>query len=313
MADASTTTRLMRFTKMHGIGNDYVYVDLAEFGVEDPAQVARLVSDRHRGIGSDGLVLVERLEPGDGADVRMRMFNADGSEAEMCGNGIRCVAKFAIEREMASGSQLRIATGAGVLDIEVHHDDGEVVAASVDMGVASTTCGAIPAGIPGLDEAASTIGLDVDFANLLPDRSEHLAAIGAEPVVSLVSTGNPHLVIWVENLDGLDLAAVGPELERHAWFPERINVHFVRVDAPDRVTMRTWERGSGPTLACGTGASAVCAAGALEGRTAEAITATLPGGRLELHHDRSTGHVVMRGPAVEVFAGEIDLARLEES
>ena len=312
LEDSMTRTPL-RFTKMHGIGNDYVYIDLTTEVVDDPARLARLVSDRHRGIGSDGLILIEPLGPGSEADVRMHMFNADGSESEMCGNGIRCVAKFAVERGMATASTIRVATGAGVLDVEVHREGGEVMAATVDMGRARTTCADLPAVIPGLDPAASTIGLDIDLEQLLPGRSEHLADCGVEPIISLVSTGNPHLVSWCDALERIDLASLGPALERHPWFPERINVHFVRVDSSDRVSMRTWERGSGPTLACGTGASAVCVAAALEDRTGASITARLPGGALELTYDRSSGHVSMRGPAVEVYHGEIDPDRLEES
>ena len=306
------TPTTLEFTKMHGIGNDYVYVDLARERVEDPARVARLVSDRHRGIGSDGLILVETLPPGGSAELRMRMFNADGSEAEMCGNGIRCTAKFAIDRGLATGPALRIETGAGVLAIETHLDDGAVVAATVDMGPASTTGAAVGARVPGLGPEASTVGLDLDFEAFLPGRGEAVRAAGLDPVFSLVSTGNPHAVLWCDRPEQLDLAGLGAAIENHAWFPDRINVHFVTVHAPDRVSMRTWERGSGATLACGTGASAVCAAGALEGRTADSITARLPGGALDLRYDRESTHVSMRGPAVEVYQGVIDLDRLEE-
>ena len=305
--------RPLHFTKMHGTGNDYVYVDLSQEVVAEPARLARLVSDRHRGIGSDGLILVEPLGADDEAEIRMRMFNADGSEAEMCGNGIRCVTKFALDRGLAPGPTLRVATGAGVLDIEAHHEDGEVVAATVDMGHADTTGASVDARIPGLEPSASTIGIDLDLDRFLPEHADRLRALGVDPVCSLVSMGNPHIVLWCDRPESIDLSSVGRDIEHHDWFPQRINVHFVQVTAPDRVLMHTWERGSGVTLACGTGASAVCAAGALERRTAEAITARLPGGELELRHDRDRGHVLMRGPAVEVFRGELDLAQLEES
>lgn len=306
-------SRPLHFTKMHGTGNDYVYVDLSREVVDEPARVARMVSDRHRGIGSDGLILVEALGPEDEAEIRMRMFNADGSEAEMCGNGIRCVAKFALDRGLAPGPTLRVATGAGVLALETHQEDGVVAAVTVDMGHASTTCGATGALIPGLGPTANTVGLDIDLDRFLPQHAGRLRELGVDAVCSLVSMGNPHIVLWCDHPEAIDLPSVGPDIEHHHWFPQRINVHFVHVEGPDRVTMHTWERGSGVTLACGTGASAVCAAGALERRTAEAITARLPGGELELRHDRERGHVLMRGPAVEVFRGELDLAQLEES
>lgn len=306
------TSTLLRFTKMHGIGNDYVYVDLSSEAVPDPGSVARLVSDRNRGIGSDGLILVEPMPSDAEADVRMHMFNADGSASEMCGNGVRCVAKFAVERGMATAPMVRVATGAGVLAIETHQEGEEVVAATVDMGRARTTCRALPAELPGLDEDASTIGVSVDLDAFVPGHAEHLRACGVEPVISLVSTGNPHLVLWTDALASVRLEEVGPVLERHPWFPRRINVHFVSVDTPTRVSMRTWERGSGPTLACGTGASAVCVAAALEGRTESSITACLPGGMLDLAYDATSEHVSMRGPAVEVYSGAIDLDRLEE-
>jgi diaminopimelate epimerase len=272
-----------------------------------------MVSDRHRGIGSDGLILVEALGPDDEAEIRMRMFNADGSEAEMCGNGIRCVAKFALDRGLAPGPTLRVATGAGVLSLETHHEDGVVVAATVDMGHADTTSASVDARIPGFEPSASTIGIDLDLDRFLPKHADRLRELGVDTVCSLVSMGNPHIVLWCDHPEAIDLSLVGPDIEHHHWFPQRINVHFVHVEGPHRVTMHTWERGSGVTLACGTGASAVCAAGALERRTAEAITARLPGGELELRHDRERGHVLMRGPAVEVFRGELDLAQLEES
>ena len=303
--------RPLQFTKMHGIGNDYVYVDAREEGLENPEVLARAVSDRHRGIGADGLIIVE---PADGAsdwDVRMRMFNADGSEAQMCGNGIRCVAKFAADREMVRCSSVRIATGAGVLEVELLCEGDQVFGATVDMGPARIKLGEIPASIPGLDASERAIGLSVDLALFLPHSAAALRAAGVASVFSLVSMGNPHVVLWAERPELLELDAVGPQIESHPWFPERINAHFVRVDAPDRVLMRTWERGSGETLACGTGASAVCAAGALEGRTDDSICAQLPGGALDLRFDRSSMHVSMSGPAREVFTGTIDLNQLE--
>ena len=303
--------RSLRFTKMHGIGNDYVYVDAREETIENPHELACALSDRHRGIGADGLIIVEPAESGSDWDVRMRMFNADGSEAQMCGNGIRCVAKFSVDHGMVKGPTIRIATGAGVLDVDVVSEGGQVLGASVDMGPARTCLGDIPASIPGFESSASSIGIPVDFTQFLSQSAAALNSVGVSGVISCVSMGNPHLVLWMERPELLDLAAIGPEVEMHPWFPERVNTHFVRVDAPNRVFMRTWERGSGETLACGTGASAVCAAGALEGRTHERICAQLPGGELDLRFDQSSTHVSMSGAAREVFTGTINLDHLE--
>ena len=305
------TGRQLRFTKMHGIGNDYVYVDAREEQVDNPCSLATALSDRHRGIGADGLIIVEPTESQHDCDVRMRMFNADGSEAQMCGNGIRCVAKFVSDRGIVQGSTIRIATGAGVLAVDVIREGGEVVGATVDMGPARTTLGDIPAVIPGRQSTESSIGLSVDFSEFLPRSADALNAVGTSDLVSCVSMGNPHVVLWMERPEDLDLSVVGPEIESHPWFPERINAHFVHVEDANRVVMRTWERGSGVTMACGTGASAVCAAGVLEGRTHEHIHAVLPGGVLELAYDRSSTHVSMSGPAQEVFTGTIDLGHLE--
>jgi diaminopimelate epimerase len=244
----------MRFTKMHGIGNDYVYVDCFDESVPDPAATARAVSDRHFGIGGDGLILIM---PSEIADVRMRMFNADGSEGQMCGNGVRCVAKYAFDHGRTSANPMRVETGAGIKTIDLVLDDaGKAVAATVDMG---------------------------------------------EPILA---PGNPHAVIYVDAVAAVALSEIGPALENHELFPERMNVHFVQVVSEAEVTMVTWERGSGPTLACGTGASAVCVAGVLTGKTGRTLLAHLPGGDLELAWQESDNHVFMTGPAAEVFSGE---------
>jgi len=277
----------MRFTKMHGIGNDYVYVDGFDEPVADPAATARAVSDRHFGIGSDGLILIL---PSDVADVRMRMFNADGSEGEMCGNGIRCVAKYAYDHGRSRANPMRVETLAGVKTIDLTlAEDGTVRGATVDMGEPILTPAEIPVDLEG--DRAIEASIDVN---------------GRGYAMTCVSMGNPHAVIFVDDTDAVDLAVDGAAIETHALFPARTNVHFVRVHDAGEVAMRTWERGSGATLACGTGAAAVCVAGALTGRTGRAVTAHLPGGDLALAWRDSDNHVMMTGPASEVFSGQWD-------
>ena len=275
----------MRFTKMHGAGNDYVYVDCFEQPVDDPAAVALAVSDRHFGIGGDGLILVM---PSDVADVRMRMFNADGSEAEMCGNGVRCVAKYAYDHGRTTANPMTVETGGGVKTIEVIlGGDGKVARATVDMGPPVLVPSEIPVRFDG--EKAIDIPL----------------AVGDEQFgATCVSMGNPHAVIYVDDVEGVELERIGPVLETHEAFPQRVNVHFVQVYHDGEVAMRTWERGSGITLACGTGASAVCVAGVLTGRSGRAILAHLPGGDLSLEWRQENDHVYMTGPAAEVFSGQ---------
>ena len=275
----------MRFTKMHGIGNDYVYVDGFDQELADPAAVAQAVSDRHFGIGSDGLILIL---PSQIADVRMRMFNADGSEGEMCGNGVRCVAKYAYDHGRTRNNPMAVETLAGVKTIDLTLGaDGLVRAATVDMGEPIL----VPAEIP--------VALDGDRAIDAP-----ITVNGREYAMTCVSMGNPHAVIYVDDVSAVDLAGDGSAIENHELFPQRVNVHFVQVHADGEATMVTWERGSGATLACGTGASAVCVAGVLTGRTGRALLAHLPGGDLELSWRESDNHLLMTGPASEVFSGE---------
>jgi len=273
----------MKFTKMHGLGNDYVYVDAARERVEDAAKLARVISDRHTGIGADGLILIH---PSTAADVRMEMYNADGSRAEMCGNGIRCVAKYAVEHGLCAGPALSIETDAGIRGVECTMDGGQVSAVRVDMGEPSLNPADLPAGVK---------------VQRMVEYALHVDAY--EFNVTCVSMGNPHAVVFVDNLHTLDLVTAGPAVEHAPIFPRRINAHFVRVDASDRVTVRTWERGSGATRACGTGACAVCVAGVVTGRTNRTVTTTLPGGDL-LVEWAADGHVYMTGPAVEVFTGD---------
>ncbi|MCS6864768.1 MAG: diaminopimelate epimerase [Gemmataceae bacterium] len=280
----------MRFTKMHGLGNDYVYVDcIRQRPPADPAALARRISDRHFGVGSDGLILIG---PSERADARMRMFNADGSESEMCGNGIRCVAKFVYDHGIATKPRLTIETGRGVLTLDVEVQDGKVSRVRVNMGEPILEAAKIPTTLPGD-----------------PPRNALLVVGGREFAVTCVSMGNPHAVLYVGDeffrTDDRDwVAEFGPKIEHHEAFPRRVNVHFVKVHSPTEVTLRTWERGSGMTLACGTGACAVCVAGVLTGRTQRKILAHLPGGDLELEWSAADNCVYKTGPATEVFTGE---------
>ena len=302
---------VLHFAKMHGLGNDYVYVDGAQHPVEDAPGLARWVSDRHVGIGSDGLILVEPVSPGVDADVRMRMFNADGSEGIMCGNGIRCVAKFAVDRGISERQPLRVETRRGVLEVTWRRGghDGTVCEATVSMGPPILAAARIPSAIPGMPGTAAVVdfALDAGFWRASGARAGWEAACGLDARMTLVSMGNPHAVLWCRAAAAVPLEAIGPFLERHAWFPERVNAHFVEVLSPGEVRMRTWERGSGATQACGTGASAVCVAGVLTGRTVSPLRAHLPGGELVLEWDGGDASVRMTGPAVEVFEGTLDL------
>jgi diaminopimelate epimerase len=301
----------MRFAKMHGLGNDYVYVDGAAHPVEDAPSLARWVSDRNVGVGSDGLIVVDPPADPAAADVRMRMFNADGSEGMMCGNGIRCVAKFAVDRGLSERNPLRVETRRGVLGVHWLRGghDGTVCAATVEMGEPILACARIPALIPGVAPANAVVdhALDGGFWRPAGAPAGWEERCGLDPRLTLVSMGNPHAVLWVRDVSAVPLEAVGPFMERHAWFPERINVHFVQVLGPREVRMRTWERGSGATKACGTGASAVCVAGVLTGRTGSPLRAHLPGGPLDLEWEGGASTVRMTGPAVEVFEGDLDL------
>ncbi|MEM8739448.1 MAG: diaminopimelate epimerase [Planctomycetota bacterium] len=279
------------FVKMHGLGNDYVYVDAFTHAVPDPAALAARIADRHTGVGGDGLILVAPPTPdalrddrGRPPAARMRMFNADGSESEMCGNGIRCVCKLVHDHRWGGfdpddpdANPMRIQTGAGTLSLAYTlGDDRRVADVAVDMGPPTLNLPDIP-----VDETKLDAALDG---------------------MVFVGMGNPHAVLFIDDDRPLEDPARGAQLERHPAFPHRINVHFVRVLSPQEVRVYHWERGSGATLACGTGACAVCVAGALTDRTGRRLTAHLPGGPLELHW-RDDNQVLMTGPAAEVFAG----------
>jgi diaminopimelate epimerase len=293
----------MKFTKMQGAGNDYIYVDCFERALPpNPTELARRISDRHFGVGGDGLIFIC---PSTVADARMRMFNGDGSEAEMCGNGVRCVAKYVYDHDICRAPTLKIETGRGVLTLDLELDNDRVERVRVDMGEPILLAGKIPVQVPGLsaDERVVSVPGPSDACPGL-DVAPLMGKAGVQPLWTCVSMGNPHVTIYCETVADVPLERIGPVVERHAWFPRRTNVHFVQVHSPHEVTMRTWERGSGVTLACGTGASAVCVAGVLTGRTERRILAHLPGGDLELEWNGANNHVYMTGPAVEVFSGE---------
>ena len=278
----------MRFTKMQGLGNDYVYVDAAKETVRDPAAVARRISDRRFGIGSDGLILIHPPSSPD-ADFRMEMYNADGSRGEMCGNGLRCIAKYVYDHGIARRTSLRAETDAGIKQVEVLVEGGKAVGATIDMGPPRLDRAEIPmVGPPG-----RVVG-------------ERLRAADRDIVVTCVSMGNPHCVTFVDDPDSYPVEVVGPAVERHPSFPRRTNVEFVKVLSPSEAVQRTWERGSGETLACGSGACAVAVAGRLNGLLGPDVTIRLRGGDLRVRWEGEGASVLMTGPAVEVFSGEFE-------
>ena len=275
----------MKFVKMHGAGNDYVYIDGFKESVSDPAALAIEVSNRNFGIGSDGLILIL---PSTLADIKMRMFNSDGSEAEMCGNGVRCVAKYAHDHGLVTKEVVSVETGAGILTLQLYPNAaGRIAKVRVNMGLPRLTRGEIPL----TGEATAQV---VNLPLTILDRTF---------AITCVSMGNPHCVIFVEDVENFPVEKYGPLIEHHPLFPRRTNVEFVEVRSRSEVRQRTWERGAGETLACGTGASAVVVAGVLTGRTERVIKNALSGGELELEWSEA-GPVFMTGPAVEVFSGE---------
>ena len=274
----------MRFTKMHGAGNDYVYVNcFSEPLPADPAALAIAVSDRHKGIGADGLILICPSERG---DARMRMYNADGSESEMCGNGIRCVAKYVYDHGIARQERLQIETGRGVLTLQLFIEQGKAQRIRVNMGPPILQGSDIPTTLPGDPPIKQTLTVD-----------------GRDLQVTCVSMGNPHCVTFVDQITDEWVLGIGPKIETHPAFPRRVNAEFIQVLSPREFNMRVWERGSGETQACGTGACASCVAGVLAGLTERKVLAHLPGGDLELEWSES-GEVYLTGPAVEVFSGD---------
>jgi len=274
----------MRFTKMHGIGNDYIYINMFEEAVDDPAALAVRISDRHFGVGSDGLVLIC---PSDVADFKMRIFNADGSEAQMCGNATRCVAKYVHDNGMTQQNPITLETLSGIKTLAMQIENGKVVSVTVDMGAPILSPADIPCDFPGESVISQPLA-DTDYN------------------VTCVSMGNPHSVIFVEDTDALDLEKIGPPLEHHPVFPQRINTEFVRVLDRSTVQMRVWERGSGETLACGTGACAAVVACILNGNCDKDVDVTvkLLGGDLVVRWDSEKNTIYKTGPAEFICTGE---------
>ena len=277
----------MKFTKMHGLGNDYVYVNCFAEKVEDPVALARFVSERHFGVGSDGLILIG---PSETADFKMSMYNADGSQAEMCGNGIRCVAKYVYDYGLTDQTEVSIETLAGIKKLKLTVEDGKVALVRLNMGQPELDPSKIPV------KAKENPAVDVPIEGR-----------GRTYRMTCVSMGNPHAVLFVKNVKDLDLESIGPEFENHTAFPRRINTEFVEIEDRKHVRMRVWERGSGETLACGTGACATAVACVLNGLTDEEVTVHLLGGDLQIHWDRNENLVYMTGPATVVFDGELYL------
>lgn len=281
----------MKFTKMHGCGNDYVYVNCLQEQVKHPDKVARYVSDRHFGIGSDGLILIH---PSQVADFRMAMYNLDGSEGKMCGNGIRCVAKYVYDYGLTEKTSISIETLAGIKYLDLTVKDGKVELVKVNMGAPILEPQKIP-------------------VNLGTDRciAETLEVDGKEYEITAVSMGNPHAVTYVEDTASLPLAEIGPGFEHHSIFPEGVNTEFIQVLNRKEINMRVWERGSGETLACGTGTCAAVVSSVLNGLTEEEVTVHLLGGDLIIWYDRAQNTVWMTGPATVVYDGNIDISEVD--
>ena len=277
----------MKFTKMHGIGNDYVYVNCFEESVKNPAEVSKFVSDRHFGIGSDGLILIS---PSAIADFRMNIYNADGSQAEMCGNGIRCVAKYVYDYGLTDKTEISVETLAGIKYLRLQVENGKVASVEVNMGAPILE----PKEIPVTVEESPVVNVPVEVKG----KIYHMTC---------VSMGNPHAIIFMNNVKDLDIAAIGPYFENHTVFPKRTNTEFVEVLDRNTVNMRVWERGSDETLACGTGACATTVACILNDKTENEVAVHLLGGDLKIRWDREANQVYMTGPATVVFDGEITL------
>lgn len=277
----------MKFTKMHGIGNDYVYVNCFQEKVDNPSEVAKFVSDRHFGVGSDGLILIK---PSQIADCEMDMYNLDGSQGAMCGNGIRCVAKYVYDYGIVPKTTLRIATKSGIKELNLTVENGKVSLVRVNMGS------------PILE--ASKIPVVSDQSQAV---NQPIKVNGHTYYFTGVSMGNPHAVVYLDDVDNLDIEKIGPAFEKHPVFPDRVNTEFVKVIDRKTLKMRVWERGSGETLACGTGACAVSVSSILNNLTGEEVTVKLLGGDLKIHWDRLENLVYMTGPATTVFDGEITL------
>lgn len=274
---------MIKFTKMHGIGNDYIYIDARKDKIANPKKLAIAMSKPHFGIGADGIILILDSTK---ADFQMRIFNADGSEAEMCGNGIRCFGKYVYEHKLTKKTEMTIETKAGLKNLVLTITNGLVKQVTVDMGEPVLERNRIPM----IGEKGTVI-------------DERIEVEGVHFDITAVSIGNPHVVIYVEDVKNFPVTKYGPIIENHELFPKRTNVEFVQVINENEVIQRTWERGSGETLACGTGASAVTVAGLLTGKNKRNLTVHLTGGDLKIKWDQKTNHIFKTGPAVEVFSG----------
>lgn len=283
----------MKFTKMHGLGNDYVYVDCTKQTIKNPNRLSEIISKYHFGIGSDGLVMIMNS---DKADFRMRMFNADGSEGKMCGNATRCIGKYVYDRGLTDKTQLTLETLSGIKYLTLTVVGGKVETVSVDMGKAVLSAAEIPV----KSDSETVIG-------------KTMTVSGREQNITCVSMGNPHCVIFTDGIDSLDLEKIGPGYENDEIFPERVNTEFVEIKDRNTLRMRVWERGSGETMACGTGACAVAVAAVENGfcDRGSAITVHLRGGDLSIVY-RTDGHVIMTGGASFVFDGELLIKEAEE-
>ena len=277
----------MKFTKMHGCGNDYVYVNCFDETVENPSETAKIVSDRHFGIGSDGLILIC---PSDKADFRMAMYNLDGSEGKMCGNGVRCIAKYVYDHHSTDKTRISLETLAGIKYLDLNIKKGKVETVTVDMGAPILEPAKIPVNISKPKAVNEPVEIDGKIWHM-----------------TCVSMGNPHAVVFVDDTHSLKLNEIGPLFEKHPLFPEQVNTEFVHVIDRHTVDMRVWERGSGETLACGTGACATAIACILNGKTDNEVLVHLLGGDLLIKYDTEKNTVFMTGPAAEVFSGDIDL------
>ena len=276
----------MKFTKMQGCGNDYVYVNCFKETIENPSELSIKVSNRNFGVGSDGLILIC---PSEVADVRMEMYNADGSRSQMCGNGVRCVGKYSYDYGIVNKDVITVETLAGIKTLQLEIENDKVVRVTVDMGAPIVEPSLVPVKAEGDSVIAKPIIVD-----------------GAEYEITCVSMGNPHAITFVEDTNNIgDIEVIGPKFENHEMFPERTNTEFIQVLSDTEINMRVWERGSGETLACGTGACASVYACILNGKTKDEVTVHLLGGDLWIKYDRESGHIFMTGPAVVVFDGEL--------
>lgn len=281
----------MKFTKMQGLGNDYVYVNCFKEKIDNPSEVAKIVSNRHFGIGSDGLIMIN---PSKVADFEMEMYNADGSRGEMCGNGIRCVAKYVYDYGLTDKTHISVETLGGIKYLDLTVKDGKVALVRVDMGEPELDPEKIPIIMKGYSDETDRV------------LNAQIKVDGKEYHMTGVSMGNPHDVVYIDDVQGLDIEKIGPKFENHERFPQRINTEFARVIDRKTVEMRVWERGSGETLACGTGACAVAVASILNGYTEREVEIRLLGGNLQIEWNEEDNHVYMTGPATVVFDGEID-------